>query len=828
MLVPNPAADTFTQAGGTLSVASTGTFANTGGLFLVQGGTVSGQVEANGGSLQLASSITAPTTITVFRASTTLVSNDAPMGNVLVQGGSAQGAAAANLTLASGAANLGTITLQPAGTTPSGGPGSNLIVATGTTFVNAGTIQVNAGGGITSTLTGNFTNQGTFNVGADATLLVPNPAGETFTQAGGTLSVASSGTFATTGGLFLVQGGTVSGPVEANGGSLQLASSITAPTTITVVRASTTLVSNDAPMGTVLVEGGSASGAAAGNLTLASGAANLGTITLQPTGVTPSGGPGSSLIVATGTTFVNAGTIQVNAGVGITSTLTGNFTNQGTFNVGAGATLLVPNPAGESFTQAGGTLSVTSSGTFATTGGLFLVQGGTVSGPVEANGGSLQLASSITAPTTITVFRASTTLVSNDAPKGTVLVQGAELLSGTAPANLTLASGAANMGTITLQPTGVTPSGGPASNLIVATGTTFVNAGTIQVNAGVGITSTLTGNFTNQGTFNVGADATLLVTNPAGQTFTQAGGTLSANSSGTFANNGGLFLVQGGRSAAQVEASKGGSSDSPTPSLCRPRSPCSVRARRWSATTAPDGDGPGAGQRSGCRRRQLDARGGRGQPGHDQPAAQRLHRERRPREQSDRGRRLDVRQRRDDPGQRGYRRHQHDHGQLHQPGHDQHHRCDTGRFGQLVHQSNRGNHQCLWHAQRFGDGVRQQWHIERPRGCGGLADGHGQLHPDSPGDPEYRDRRDDRRRRLYDQVKVTGLASLDGALDVTLINGVHSPRNAGNAFQVLSYSPHSGQFASVALENFPSGLNENANYTANNLSPHDGRRHAGV
>src|SRR5262249_48376253 len=50
----------------------------------------------------------------------------------------------------------------------------------------------------------------------------------------------------------------------------------------------------------------------------------------------------------------------------------------------------------------------------------------------------------------------------------------------------------------------------------------------------------------------------------------------------------------------------------------------------------------------------------------------------------------------------------------------------------------------------------------------------------------------------YDQLKVSGAATLGGALTVHLINGF-SPR-AGNSFQILPFGSRSGDFAT---ENFP-------------------------
>ena len=62
---------------------------------------------------------------------------------------------------------------------------------------------------------------------------------------------------------------------------------------------------------------------------------------------------------------------------------------------------------------------------------------------------------------------------------------------------------------------------------------------------------------------------------------------------------------------------------------------------------------------------------------------------------------------------------------------------------------------------------------------------------------------------------VSGLATLDGTLDVHLINGF-APTN-GETFQVLNYDPHSGQFASVVLEDFPDGITLGSSYLASHM-----------
>ncbi|CAG0927910.1 hypothetical protein TFLX_00690 [Thermoflexales bacterium] len=64
----------------------------------------------------------------------------------------------------------------------------------------------------------------------------------------------------------------------------------------------------------------------------------------------------------------------------------------------------------------------------------------------------------------------------------------------------------------------------------------------------------------------------------------------------------------------------------------------------------------------------------------------------------------------------------------------------------------------------------------------------------------------------FDQFRVTGLANLDGTLNVTLINGyVPSP---GNSFQIMTYGSRAGQFATVNGNGQPYTVN----YTATNVT----------
>ena len=220
------------------------------------------------------------------------------------------------------------------------------------------------------------------------------------------------------GGTLLVNGGTVSGSVDAQGCMLDMANTITMATTVYVVgggNSNTILVNNNAFLGTVWVEGNDTNGNA--TLTLGVLSFNAGTILLQ----SASGSSDTSNLATTvGSPYIDnsTGTIQVNPSIN-PSTLSGTFDNRGKIEIASGATLEI-GAAGLTFTEDFGS-TLAAAGTFLCDAGTFLVTGGIVSGAVDAYGCSLQMISTITMATTINVVGGNgpTTLLSNDArPSG--------------------------------------------------------------------------------------------------------------------------------------------------------------------------------------------------------------------------------------------------------------------------------------------------------------------------------------------------------------------------------------------------------------------------
>ncbi len=67
----------------------------------------------------------------------------------------------------------------------------------------------------------------------------------------------------------------------------------------------------------------------------------------------------------------------------------------------------------------------------------------------------------------------------------------------------------------------------------------------------------------------------------------------------------------------------------------------------------------------------------------------------------------------------------------------------------------------------------------------------------------------------YSQLTVTGRATLDGTLDVELIDGFSPPDHS--RYTIVNYDPHSGQFANISSFSLPPGTTVTTNYTIPSL-----------
>ena len=68
----------------------------------------------------------------------------------------------------------------------------------------------------------------------------------------------------------------------------------------------------------------------------------------------------------------------------------------------------------------------------------------------------------------------------------------------------------------------------------------------------------------------------------------------------------------------------------------------------------------------------------------------------------------------------------------------------------------------------------------------------------------------------YDQLQITGTATLAGTLNVSLIGGYTPP--SGTSFKLLSYGSHSGTFSNVTGTGLPNGLSFALLYNTTDLT----------
>ncbi|MCX7417981.1 MAG: cadherin domain-containing protein, partial [Planctomycetia bacterium] len=275
------------------------------------------------------------------------------------------------------------------------------------------------------------------------------------------------------------------------------------------------------------------------NFTLSSG-----TLTNAATGVLNSniGGGGGRTFSGS---LINNGTVNLNTDTTF-STANGNYTNNNAFNIASSKTLTISGAA-QVFTQAGGTLAV--DGAFVMFNATFNFNDSTeVAGPSVVTGVPVLIASTLnigagsTGAGTFST-RAASTLTGNVAAAQTILVQGDNSFGA---ATLTAADGFTNAGTISLESVS---GSGSASNLTVNSGT-LTSSGTINFNVGGGGSRTLTTELANSGVVNVNTAATLgrpSADHSNSGTINVTGGDLTVSQSGaspTFANaNSGIINI---------------------------------------------------------------------------------------------------------------------------------------------------------------------------------------------------------------------------------------------------------------------------------------------
>jgi fibronectin-binding autotransporter adhesin len=492
--------------------------------------------------------------------------------------------------------------------------GNNATLAVGSTLVNQGTLSSDGAGG-TRTLSGNVTNNGavdvnfglTYNTGtwdnagaldlADGEALTATTSPATFTNDTGG-SVVSSGSSHTgqlvvdAGNTYNQGNGTTSGePVflngPASGGAIALHYTGTGTSTVVAQGGAGTVDGNLSSGQTLDVQGTCGNNATE---TLDQSLTNAGIINV--TNVTC--GNDSNLVVTATDTLTNTGTLETGGAGGVRS-ITGNVTNEGIASIGYSASLnsgtwdnkgaldiadsesLTVGTSPATFTNDTGGAVVSSgashTGQLVIDGGDVLNQGnGTTSGePVllngPASGAGIALHYTGTGASSLVAQGAGDTVDGNIVTGQTLTVQGT---CGN-DAITTVDHNESNAGVVNL----TSSTCGNTSTLTVKTGDTLTNAaaGTLAVLAGSGGARTITGNVTNKGTVNIGANTTyttgtwlnegpldvatstsVAVPLASGSTFTNStGGTVAGTGSGVLQVNGGNTFNQGAGTTSGTE-----------------------------------------------------------------------------------------------------------------------------------------------------------------------------------------------------------------------------------------------------------------------------------
>jgi len=445
-----------------------------------------------------------------------------------------------------------------------GTTGANDFLRVNLTNDSGGTVDV-AGASTLQDSGTTTTNNGSFTVASGDSLDLSSSSN--FTDSGGTL--ANKGSLDLSGGTFTQSGGTESG------NAVQLSSSTL---TDSAGAGSFSLVSSDNLAGTipsgqtVTVLGSSATGQA--DTTLAAGVTNHGTLALnsQPTANAILAGGNTVTLTNNGTfetlgattaadylrtnlTNTAGGTVDI-SGVTTFQDSGTTTTNNGSFTVASGDSLDLSSSS--NFTESGGTLADKgsldlSSGTFTQSGGTESSNAVQLSGSTltdSAGTGSFSLVSSdnlagtIPSGQTVTVLgdsasgQADTTLTAGLTNNGTLAVDS------TSTANAILAGG--NTVTVTNHGTFETLGATSASDYL-RTNVTNTAGGTVDISGVTTLQDSATAT-TNNGTFTVASGANLDLS--SGSSFADSGGTLA--NKGSLDVSGGTFTQSGGTESANA------------------------------------------------------------------------------------------------------------------------------------------------------------------------------------------------------------------------------------------------------------------------------------
>ncbi len=494
------------------------------GTFDFRYGRIEGLVRFTSSFLKVAGSVTEISTVRAIGSTCVLGGNESPAVTIWVEGGAAS---TGELDVTNNVVNRGTILLETSTSTFE----SRLGIGSGARLTNdvGGLIRASAGTGGTRSITGTLENFGTVRANTSVIFTV-----QALVQRAGV--VLGEGECRLT-GLFDFRGGQLIGTVRANGGYIAVADTVTQVSTLSVVGGTGVLASNASPSVTLWIEGHPSFGAA-GNLTVTNNTFNRGTLLLD---VTTAGGYSSTLTVNSGVVLTNLtnGVIQANLGPGGARTFSGELENWGTVVAGTNLTFTIPGR----LRQMAGVLR--GDGTLVKQGGVFEFNGGRLEGNVRMNGSFICVADTVSEASTISVVGGAGILASNASPAVTLWIEGHPSYGSVG--TLTVTNNTFNRGTILLD---VTTAGGYASELTVNAGVVLTNAtnGVIQASVGPGGARTFNGELENRGTVRATSNATFTVNGR----LRQAAGVLRGD--GTLLKQGGIFEFNGGRLEGQIRA----------------------------------------------------------------------------------------------------------------------------------------------------------------------------------------------------------------------------------------------------------------------------------
>ena len=526
----------FNQNSGDLAVS--GDFRFSSATFNFNGGTITGTPVLTSSNLNISPGATTSVNFTL-RNSNNLSGDVNPGQSLLIQGSSA--GSHASLTAATGFTNSGDITFSSI----DAGRNTTLTVTSGT-FVNQGTINVEPGTTGARTIVANLVNNGAVNLNANTTFskssgvytnnaslsiatgktLTISGASQVFNQNSGDLAV--SGDFSSSTATFNFNGGIITGTPVLTSSNLNIGTGATTAVSFTL-RGSNNLSGDVNPGQSLLVQGSSAGNHA--SLTAATGFTNSGDITFSSVDAARN----TTLTVSSGT-FINQGTINVEPGTTGARTIVANLVNNGTMNLNANTTFatssgvytnngslniavgrtLTISGSSQVFNQNGGDLAI--SGDFSFSTATFNFNGGAITGTPILTTSNLNISPGATTSVNFTL-RNSNNLSGDVHPGQSLLIQGS---SAGSHASLTAATGFTNSGDITFS----SIDAGRNTTLTVTSGT-FVNQGTINVEPGTTGARTIVANLVNNGTLNLNANTTF------------------SKSSGVYTNNASLNIASG-------------------------------------------------------------------------------------------------------------------------------------------------------------------------------------------------------------------------------------------------------------------------------------------